>query len=212
MIIEIGKFTRSLSDIIKAFFYHYRTFGLTKAEHSSHATNAEIAYFERLGEMLNFSTEREARTPSSHRPADLVWVGKYEGNYYAPEQLVLHLERETRGWEKVGETLEKLFEGPSGEIIPMGIAIIDNVPQVKVKKIIEDFKNNFYSEKGRKKYSEFALLIYDREINEETKPKSKTITTNIFRLDSKEPEPIEAKFEYVGTCDGDEADFVIISY
>ncbi len=208
MLIEIGEFKRGLSDIIEAFFYSYRTFGLTNADHASYATHAEIGYFKRLGEMLNFATEIEARTSSSdRRPADLVWIDEYENTYYDPKHLVLHLERETRGWEKVKPTVEKLFRGTLKQTVPMGIAIIDNVPDSKIEDTIEKFKNSFYS---KKKFNEFALLIY-RVFDKENK--QKPITTKIFTLDSKEPYSIDAKFEYVGKCDGgDDADFVIISY
>lgn len=207
MLIEIGNFKRGLSDIIEAFFYNYRTFGLTKADHASYATNSEIKYFKRLGEMLNFATEIEARTKSSDRPADLVWVDDYDGYYYDPKNLVLQLERETRGWEKVQPTLEKLFEGRVRQKVPMGIAIIDNVPESKIDETVESFKSNFYT---KKKFNEFALLLY-RIYDEENR--QKPITTKIFTLNSQEPYTIDAKFEYVGKCDGgDEAEFIIISY
>ena len=207
MLIEIGNFKRGLSDIIEAFFYSYRTFGLTKADHASYATHSEIRYFKRLGEMLNFATEVEARINSADRPADLVWVDEYEGYYYDPKKLVLHLERETRGWEKVRPTLEKLFRGPAKQIVPMGIAIIDNVPESKIDGTVELFQKKFYS---KKKFNEFALLLY-RVYDEEKK--QKPITTYIFTTDSKAPYSVDAKFEYVGKCDeGDDADYVIISY
>ena len=128
MLIEIGKFNKSLSDIIKAFFYNYRTFGLTRQDHASYATYAEIDYFRKLGEMLSFATEKEAKRSSSDRPADLVWVDDWDGYYYSVTNLVLHLERETRGWEKIQPTVEKLFNAQRKKNIPMGIAIIDNVP------------------------------------------------------------------------------------
>ena len=207
MLIKIGEFKRGLSDIIEAFFYSYRTFGLTNDDHASYATHAEIGYFKRLGEMLNFSTEIEARTSSSDRPADLVWVDEYENKYYDPKHLVLHLERETRGWEKVKPTVEKLFRGTVKKAVPMGIAIIDNVPDSKINDTIDKFRNSFYS---KKKFNEFALLIY-RMFDKDNK--QKPITTKIFTLDSKEPCSIDAKFEYVGKCAGnDDAEFVIISY
>jgi hypothetical protein len=209
MLIEIGHFKRGLTDIIKAFFYSYRTFGLTRADHASYATHSEIRYFKRLGEMLNFATEVEARKNSSDRPADLVWVDEYdgEGYYYDPKKLVLHLERETRGWEKVGPTLEKLFDAPAKPLIPMGIAIIDNVPELKIEETIELFQHNFFS---KKKFYEFALLLYG---NYKEDDKQKPITTRIFSIDFKEPKSMDAKFEFVGNCDGDDnAEFVIISY
>ena len=207
MLIEIGNFKKGLSDVIEAFFYSYRTFGLTKDDHASYATHSEIRYFKRLGEMLNFATEVEARKNSSDRPADLVWVDEYEEYYYDPEKLVLHLERETRGWEKVRPTLEKLFRGSTKQKVPMGIAIIDNVPDSKVDETVELFQSNFYS---KKKFDEFALLLY-RAFDEANR--QKPITTKIFTIDSKDPYTMDAKFEYVGKCDGDDnADFVIISY
>jgi hypothetical protein len=207
MLMKIGNFKRGLSDIIEAFFYNYRTFGLTKTDRASYAAISEIKYFKRLGEMLNFATEIEARTKPSDRPADLVWVDNYDGYYYDPKNLVLHLERESRGWEKVQPTLEKLFNDRVRQKIPMGIAIIDNVPDSKVDETVELFKSNFYT---KKKFSEFALLLY--RVNDE-EIRQKPITTKIFTLNSQEPYTINAKFEYVGKCDGgDEAQFALISY
>lgn len=207
MLIEIGEFNRGLSDIIEAFFYNYRTFGLTRADHASYATHSEILYFRRLGEMLNFATEVEARKSSTDRPADLVWVDEYEEDYYDPKKLVLHLERETRGWEKVKPTVEKLFRKKSKQKTPMGIAIIDNVPETKIENTIKLFKDTFYLKEN---FNEFALLIY-RVFDKDQK--IKPITTNIFTLDPPETYIINAKFEFVGSCDGgDKAEFVIISY
>ena len=207
MLLKIGSFNRGLSDIIEAFFYSYRTFGLTIDDHASYATHSEIRYFKRLGAMLNFATEVEARRSSSDRPADLVWVDEYDGYYYDPEKLVLHLERETRGWEKVSTTLDKLFKGQTKRRVPMGIAIIDNVPESKIDETVEIFQKSFNK---KKKFDELALLLYGTFDENNS---HKLITTNIFTKNSEVASPINAKFEYVGKCDGgDKADFVIISY
>ena len=89
----------------------------------------------------------------------------------------------------------------------MGIAIIDNVPESKVDDTVKIFKDKFYS---KKVFKEFALLIY-RYYDKENR--IKPILTNIFSLENPEIITIDAKFEYVGSCDeGDAADFVIVSY
>ncbi|MFC1580084.1 hypothetical protein ACFL4N_04160 [Thermodesulfobacteriota bacterium] len=160
MFIEIGMFKKDLSDIIKGFFYSYRTFSLTKGDHASFATRAEIGYFKRLGEMLNFETEIEARMSSSDRPADLVWFEcENEYEYYDPKHLVLHLERETRGWEKVKPTVEKLFRRAVKTTVPMGIAIIDNIPDSKITDTIEYFSKIFYSRKSSKNLPCYYIKI-----------------------------------------------------
>ena len=112
MLIKIGEYKQGLLDIIEGFFYNYRKFGLIRSEHQRHATYLEIDYFKRLGEMLNFYAEIEARRNSNNKPADLVWVNGYSGEYYKIRDLVLHLERESRGWEnvKIRETVSKLFD------------------------------------------------------------------------------------------------------
>ena len=87
------------------------------------------------------------------------------------------------------------------------IAIIDNVPESKVDDTVKIFKDKFYS---KKVFKEFALLIY-RYYDKENR--IKPILTNIFSLENPEIITIDAKFEYVGSCDeGDAADFVIVSY
>lgn len=208
MLIQIGQFSRGLSDIIKGFFYNYRTFALTRSDHASYPTFAEINYFRNLGEMLNFSTEIEAKRNPSDRPADLVWVDDYNGEYYEDRNLVLHLERETRGWEKVEQTAEKLFKKTNNKHeVPMGIAIIDNVPDSRIEDTIRIFEDNFHS---KNIFQEFALLIYE---SFDKKRNSKPIITKIFPQNNSEIENIEAKFEFVGKYEGDEAaEFIIISY
>ena len=80
-------------------------------------------------------------------------------------------------------------------------------PDSKIDETVELFQSNFYS---KKKFDEFALLLY-WAFNEANR--QKPIATKIFTIDSKEPYTMDAKFEYVGKCDGDDnADFVIISY
>jgi hypothetical protein len=210
MKIEIGEFKKDLSSIIKAFFYGYRKFGLVKSTHASHATHEEIQYFYDLGEMLDFWPEVEAKSDSDHQPADLVWVDDYDGYYFKPENLVLFLERETRGWEKVEYTANKFFSKNWKVTVPMGIAIIDNVPRSKLEESIKIFEESFSS---NKLYKEFALVLYQEMQNGD---KNKPILIKIFSRNKKgavKKETIKAKFEFVGTYEEkDDAGFTIVSF
>ena len=203
MLIEIGKYKHDLSDIVRGFFYCYRKFGLIRSDHASSATYAEIKYFRDLGDMLNFATEVEARTSSKDKkPADLVWVEEYDGEYYSPKKLVLHLERETRGWDKSNVIKNNLFPRSTVHKVPIGIAIIDNVPKTKHDKIVNIFEKAYYS---KKRFDEFALIIYTKY-----RKNQKNIFAKIFYKNYK-PEIIQAKFEYVGKQEKEAAEFVIVS-
>ena len=208
MHIKIGKFNKGLEDIIEGFLYSYRKFGLAKGIHASHSTHAEIKYFYDLGEMLGFWSELEARSKNSDQPADLVWVDDYDGNYYNPKDLVLFFERETRGWEKIKKTADKFFKKKWRTTVPMGVAIIDNVPKAKIEEAVEIFKKGFES---KKLFSELALLIYQKvKDNEKTKPIIATVFSN---GNGKKVKTIEAKFEFVGKYSADEeSGFTIVSF
>ena len=203
MQIEIGKYKHYLSDIISGFFYCYRKFALIRSDHASSATYAEIKYFRDLGDMLNFATEVEARTSSEDKkPADLVWVEDYNGEYYSPKKLVLHLERETKGRDRFNVIKNNLFPRSISHKVPLGIAIIDNVPKEKHEKIINIFEKAFYS---KRRFDEFALIIYSN-----LRKNKKNIFAKIFYQDG-ETEVIEAKFEYVGKHENEAAGFVVVS-
>jgi len=203
MLIKIGKFNKGLEDIIESFLYNYRKFGLEKGSHGSHATHAEINYFYDLGGQLGFWSEVEARSKSNEQPADLVWVDDYDGYYYNPKNLVLFMERETRGWEKIPYTAKKFFNKKWKITVPMGIAILDNVPKGRVKNTVNLFKNGFES---KKLFDEFALIIYEKTGSKE---KTKPILANIFSLgngNKPKNKTIKARFEFVGKYRGNDAD------
>jgi len=210
MIIKIGNFKKGLEDIIEGFLYNYRKFGLEKDIHASHATHAEIKYFYDLGVMLGFWSEVEARSKKDEQPADLVWVNDYDGEYYNPKDLALFFERETRGWEKIQPTVDKFFTKKWQKPIPMGIAIIDNVPKDRVEDTVKKFGEGFASEKL---FNEFALIIYRKMMKDE---QNKPIFVNIFSSDNgnkPKNKSIQARFEYVGKyIDNQDSGFTIVSF
>jgi hypothetical protein len=207
MLIKIGQFEKGLLDLVEGFLYQYRTFGLTRSDHASQATHAEIRYFYDLGIMLNMYATIEAKRDSKDKPADLIWTNKYPEIYYKEEDVVLHLERETRGWEgiKKKKTCEKLFDKSRKIPIPIGIAIIDNVPKKKIEDVIDLFSKAF---KAKAKFKEFALIIYKQ--NKDQESKNKDIEVHIF---GEKPDHRKAKFEFVGISENKEnLEFVIVSY